>query len=186
MSDERNDEVDKHQSNLGFFVVGLVLATMFWCIFVLNFLHHPQLLAKEVVVGRAIALLQKVKTRANLDKKVRIFVYEEVPTGVASVDLDSFHNELRIVTGRLVIEKFSDDALEGLIAHELGHYLSGHLKTSEQIQAEADAWVIKLSGVKHLESFLLGIEDSRLARRMSLAERVVWRESGEKNDYEKK
>lgn len=180
MADERDeleDQYKKEQRILKILLVCLAAVALLGVIVLLNFLYRPSPVPKEIMTGRAIAIARRLEAKANLDKKVRIFAYEVAPSGIANSRLNSFRGELRIEVGRFVLERFSDQALESLLAHEIGHYLAGHFKTSEQTEAEADAWAIKLAGAESLAILLGAINDPHAARRIALAEREIFREN---------
>lgn len=179
MVDERDalEDEDKKEQRFLKILLACLAAVALLGAFVLFYFYRPSRIPKEIMTGRAIAIARRLETKANLDKKVRIFAYEVAPSGIANSRLTSFRGELRIETGRLILERLSDQALESLLAHEIGHYLAGHFKTSEQTEAEADAWAIKLSGAESLAILLGAINDPHAARRIALAEREIFREN---------
>ncbi len=90
-------------------------------IFPLFFKYKP--LADEALVNRLTRLAEQARTRVN-----GVYVFDmSTKTVAANAALMGLGNTRRIVLGDTLIENFTADEIESVLAHELGHHVHNDL-----------------------------------------------------------
>ena len=102
----------------------------------------------QVKSGRAYEYLESIKSKANIEEDIRLFTFLPIFTGnyySIGDGISESSNGTNIVLNKYMIEYVSNEALEGVLAHELGHFAKGHInpitrgsKTPIERQNEAD------------------------------------------------
>ncbi len=156
------------------FLLCLTLTLMFGLSFYYLPKNKPP--GREVKEERVINLVESIRKKAKISEKIKVFALP----GHLSVTAEIFRakdNEIIILTGEELLGKWPDEALKGLFAHELAHFLLGHIglvfKGNRDLEAEADAEVIKLVGKDALWSSLRNYMEDRIDR----AEKVLQKKS---------
>ncbi len=159
-----------------------LLATLALCLFLTSLLGILLYLfpnkkgppsGREVKDERVVDIVDSIKKKAKISEKVRIFATPgSLPVGAVTFR-GGMGDEVFIVTGEEPLQKWPDEALKGLFAHELSHLSLGHLDTiftgKRDFEAEADAEAIKLVGKDALRlCFQSHVED-----RLDKAEKIL-------------
>lgn len=114
----------------------------------------------RVADQRILEILKDIKNRAGMKDEVALY---SSPTRLCNGISRAEDGSLRVVLYRGVFNDWSDEAVKGIIAHELGHFLAKHsfdwdlypLEIQEEYQTEANAWAIRLVGKDALRAFLI-------------------------------
>ncbi|OGY66782.1 MAG: hypothetical protein A3I24_03485 [Candidatus Harrisonbacteria bacterium RIFCSPLOWO2_02_FULL_41_13b] len=162
----------------------LVLSWLGFALFLfLNtfFGFFPYLMVRgEVETGKAVDILNEVRSKAKIEKDVKIFVTYLDFYGTAHIAEKD--RKVWVLVSRKVL-KWPDDVLRGLFGHELGHLVFGHTRDHkhrtqsdlEQEQAVADACAIVWVGRGALISCFkeLGSEKQVLEERLAKADKIL-------------
>ena len=112
--------------------------------------------------GQAFNIIEDIKQRAGITEEVHLYTYVSRDNNLGySKNGDGILRDrfgiVKIFFRKEILESFSFRALQGIIAHEIGHLVAGHVDskkrfpdlTDEEIeirQREADDFAIKIYG----------------------------------------
>jgi len=137
----------------------------------------------QVKSGRAYEYIESIKLKNHVEEiygKVRLYTYIPIFTvnnyslgdGLWWAAYDGADAD--VVLNIYMTNNLSDEALKGVIAHELGHFVKGHLwdrrlygNESEkmELQNEADEWAVDVVGKNAVIAYHK--ETKRFSRRIS-------------------
>jgi len=154
------------------FVLLLSLLSNLGCIFV--FYQEKREGIVEIREGRVLDILEYVKQRADIVEEIRLYTYVSRYNNLGYLNPDYSKNgdgifrdrsgTVKIFFRQEILEHFPYRALQGIIAHEIGHLVAGHVDsekrwpdlTNEEIetrQKEADDFAIKIYGQDSVDVF---------------------------------
>lgn len=121
-------------------------------------IQHQYILSERAVEdSRARKFFEMIRARGGVEKEVELLTYTPLFTvsryspGDGVYPPSSSKPSYRIRLNKKIITELSDEDLAGVIAHEFGHIMQGHLDerwflSLKDMQDEADEWAVEVVG----------------------------------------
>jgi len=126
---------------------------------------------REITSGRAIEILNEIKQKAQINEIIHLYSYRFRSSDVGITYplrgdgiLKDDQNRINIYLRYKIFINFSYDALRGIIAHEVGHFVAGHVgegiswddrskEDQDERQRAADDFAIDIYGEEAVNKF---------------------------------
>lgn len=144
------------------YLLFFVLVICYLAILVVSFLNVKNDKFQEVKSGPAFNMVAELREKAGIKEVIRLYIKEKELITIAFVEQngEGGKREFKIFTSKVVLETWSEKALRGMFAHELGHVVLKQVESANEKETRADVIAVELAGKDAVSDTLNRIHDS--------------------------